>query len=51
MQSKSYIKIHVIKHDMDPNSYLYTSRKIPPMAGQNTFEILLINYANMIKEH
>ena len=27
MQSKFYIKIHVIKHDMDPN----TSRKTPPL--------------------
>ena len=27
---KSLFKIHVIKHDMDLNSYLYTSRKIPP---------------------
>ena len=29
---KSYVMIQVIKHDMDPNSYLYTSRKTPPVA-------------------
>ena len=27
---KSYVMIHVIKHDMDPNSNINYSRKIPP---------------------
>ena len=30
-QSKFYVKIHVIKHDMDPNSNINYSRKIPPL--------------------
>ena len=29
MQSKLYVKIHVIKHDMDPNRNINCSRKIP----------------------
>ena len=28
---KSYVMIHVIKHDMDPNMDLNYSRKIGPM--------------------
>ena len=27
-----YVKIHVIKHDMDPNSNINYSRKIPPLS-------------------
>ena len=28
---KTYVMIHVIKHDMDLNSYLSNSRKIAPV--------------------
>ena len=28
---KSYVMIHVIKHDMDPNSNINYRRKIPPL--------------------
>ena len=29
---KSYVMIHVIKHDMDPNGNLNYRRKIPPLS-------------------
>ena len=42
MQSKSYVKIHIIKHDMDPNSNIYYSRKTPPIV-YTTFFIIGMN--------
>ena len=35
IQSKFYVKIHVIKDDMDPSSNINYSRKIPPQIIQS----------------
>ena len=41
MQSKFYVKIHVIKHDMDPN----TSRKTPALPNNLCMEDVLIEFS------
>ena len=51
---KSYVMIHVIKHDMDPNMDLNYSRKIGPISSailitlkefvENTAKLICISY-------
>ena len=40
---KTYVMIHVIKHDMDLNSNINYRRKIPPMCGY-----LILHYVQFL---